>query len=158
MAERIELDVVRGWLDDQRLEYDAVEPPTEDGRKHLWALAVSATFNTLVTQVDAPYNHLTMQVRISVSKAHLETLAAVEVDDRDRFLYDFQITMHQQPIGFALEVAEERKVVQGFIVGINLLEEEIQRAGFFRRLHQIQSAAAVGAKMLQKLHRFQAWP
>lgn len=150
---------VRKWLAQQDVEATQAELDEDEEEAH-WALVfrVPGRYQTLVVHRKVEYTNIAMQTSINVSPDHQEALRKADEDRRDRFIYDLRIKLLETPVGHSLEFSEdEPKICTRAWFGLQLFEENVTRAGFFRRHHQIQSAATLTAVMLQKFERFPEW-
>lgn len=148
-------DDVEGWLSEAGLSYEEVE--LEEGAPYKWGLIVDQNFKALVAERDTRFPHLFIQVAVNVSPPHREALEGVDEDTRDRFLFDLRIALAKLPVGASLRVSDGDPIPTDVVFGYNLMEEPIQRSGFFRRNHQLQQAARLTATMFQKFVRFREW-
>jgi hypothetical protein len=97
-------------------------------------------------------------VSIAVSEEHRELLKTIDADTRDRFLYDMRLRFLNMPVGYRIEFPDDEPEAPTRLTFVyNILDEEPQKSGFFRRSHRLQSAALLGTTMLQKLARFGEW-
>lgn len=162
--EMIEKAEIQRWLDDARLTHrDAEIPKNSDDVQTQWALvAETKPFPILVAQQGEGYSRIVMQATVTVAALHVEALEALDPDDRDRFLHDLRIHLLNMPVGYQLGFKREDESASGvladLVFGYNLFEDPPTRAGFFRRVHQIQTAALLGSELLKKMKRFGRWP
>lgn len=159
MPEPIEQALIEGWLEDAGLGH---EPPTEGGTLEgfVWGLrTVGQPFSTVIAQRDVGRPHLFFQVGIRVADNHAQLLESLSEESLGRFMFDLQIALFQQPLGFNLTMAGENSMVPtGIILGYNMLEDQPHRAGFMRRLHQMQSGAQLTSTFFKKLAHLGDWP
>ncbi|MEX2599724.1 MAG: DUF2299 family protein [Dehalococcoidia bacterium] len=149
---------VETWIQEQGLE---TEPVTLDaGSGYTWALAVRGQpFTMLVAQKAVEHSHLFLQVRITVSEPHAQALRDLPEQKRLLFAHDLRIGLLQQAVGHGIDYAEEDPTMPTSVLfGYNVLEDSLQRAGFFRRNHQMQSAALLAAQYFQKVALLGDWP
>lgn len=157
----IESETVQEWLDRVGVERQTVtEHVAVEEIEVDWAIAFQTAggYTTVVAHPPVDFTRLLMQVELSVSDDHQSVLAELTENTRDRFYHDLRITLLQQPVGHYLDFADEQpRVLKSLIFQLNLFEDPVQMAGFFRRHHQLQSAAKLGAQMVKKLARFEEW-
>lgn len=150
-------EVVTQWLEEEGVEAVDAEIPEEDV---LWAITfrVSGRFQTLVAHRNVEPTDISMQTSLDVAPNHQEALKAASADDRDSFMYDLRVALLQSPVGYTLEFSDDEPEIWTKVwFGLRLFEENVTKAGFFRRHHQLQSAAALAAVMIQKFERFGTW-
>jgi len=149
---------IEAWLDDAGLTYTPVA--LEDDAGLAWALDVRGqAFGTLVAGREIEPRRLQIQVAVDVSEPHRAAVAALDERSREIFLYDLRIAMYRTPVGHWIHFVDETSRLPRQVgVGMSLYEEELQRSGFLRRNHQLQSAAHIIALMFQKVTHMGTWP
>lgn len=156
----VEQDTVVGWLEQQRItEYDTDPGPLEEG--FLWAVTFRPEnrYRVVIGQRHVQWNDLAMQISVTISDDHREGLEALDQDTREMLWYDLRIALLQKPVGYSLDFSgdEENELLAGVNVGYRLLEDNLTKAGFFRRHHQLQSASTLAIQLLKKAIRFGEW-
>lgn len=154
----IEQSQITQWLDAENIPYEPSN--AEEGTRFAWALIMRppGALSTALAARAAPHSDLLMEVTVAVADQHKDILRTLDPDARARFMFDLHLALLGKPTGYSLEVSEDDpSVVSRIIVGHRVLEDPLTRAGFFRRQHQIQSAALLVVTMFQKLDRFRAW-
>lgn len=155
----VEKATVEEWLEIAGFEYgDAVvEAPAADDFR--WALNFAGgNYLTFAAQRDVEPNWVVMQVSVTIADSHLAILRKLSEDVRDRFIFDLRIALLDQPVGQQLRFHDEDpEILAEITIGLHVLEDPLQMSGFFRRNHQLQSAAMLGAQMMRKLARFEDW-
>lgn len=153
----IERETVETWLAQEGLEHEETE--IEEPPGYRWALAFQGqVYQTVVVHPDVDWNHLMMQVSVNISDNHRSTLRELDPDTRDRFMYDLRIALLEKPVGYQLVLDDgEPEILEEMVFGYNLYEDPLQKAGFLRRNHQLQTTALLGVQMIRKLDRFKEW-
>jgi hypothetical protein len=155
----IERALIEGWLADAGLEAQEVELDEEVVDDFAWALMFKGVaFKIVVAHRAVEWNALMMEVSLNVADDHIELLRGLDPDVRDRFMHDLRILLLQQPVGYQLRfLDDEPEILSAFTVGLTAMEEPLQRSGFFRRNHQLQSASLLAVQVIRKLARFGTW-
>lgn len=145
---------VEGWLAGLGLSVDATEVEVDENVE--WGLAFrGGPFLTAVVQPAGHRTYLDLQVAVRVSDDHREALASLGVDDRDMFEFLLREALLSRPVGYNLETTDG--VPSRLVVGLKLFHDSATESGFFRRNHQIQTAATHGALLFRKVERFGPW-
>jgi hypothetical protein len=147
---------IEKWLTDWGITAKEEDPPNESIR---WIVSFQpeSAFRIVVARKAVDYSWLQMETGLTLAEEHRQILVALDEDARDRFMLDFRIKMASMPVGYSLNFSKADTIMEGITIGLNILEDPLLRSGFFRRHHQIQSAAQVAVLMVQKMARFQAW-
>jgi hypothetical protein len=154
----VDQDQIIRWLDEHGVSHE--DAPLEPDSGYRWAIrTVSQPFSTVVAQREVDRPHLFFQVGIGVADEHRAVLDQLDETARGLFLLDLRIALYQQPVGHLIQVDPDDPSTPTVVtIGYNMLEEEPQRAGFFRRLHQMQTAAQLTSTFFKKLAHLGDWP
>lgn len=148
-------DQIVQWVADVGLTTDV---GVDLGEGNRWTVLIEGVpFRVMIARKAFEHMHLRMEAHLEVVPEHREAFLAMSKDEQDRFSFDLKLALLAKPTGHRLE-ADEDGVPSGLVVAYNLFEEPITRGGFFRRVHQIQTTAMVGALYFQKMARFGSWP
>lgn len=80
-------------------------------------------------------------------------------DERETFLYDLRLSLHDRNIGHRVEFSPEAPDDPVSVaIGSNLIEEQATRTGWFERNHMVQNGASLVALMFQRMAHRQCWP
>lgn len=147
---------IEGWLKDWEISFTEEEPANES---YDWVISFkpSPSFRTVVAQKAVDYSWIQLECSLALVDDHLKTLAALDEATREEFMHDFRIQMASLPVGYTISLDEQTGLMTRITLGLNVLEDPLQRAGFFRRHHQIQSAAQIAVLMIQKMARLKGW-
>lgn len=144
----------RAWLTDAGIESEPVEVLPE----FRWGLRTAGhPYGVTIGEKDSEWPTVMMEIRLAVSPQHAEALEAVTEDERDAFVYDLRMALLRQPVGQAIEFDEETGLMARVVLGTQLMEDPITRAGFFRRHHQLQTSGIIVSQLLKRLDRFRSW-
>ena len=149
-------DEVTGWLDDLDVVHEDVEHQNLEG-SFTWAILVHGTpFKLLVAHPTTQANHLVMELSLTLSEDDRTTLAGLDELQRDRFILDLRMDLLRTFVGaeFEMDANGEPNVISRMTFGLNLFEDPLQRAIFFRRMHRLQSAALLGGMWIKRLSQF----
>jgi hypothetical protein len=149
----IDQALVTKWLDQEAIDFaPAVE--LREPEKFAWAILMSpkGLFSSTVAARAVEWSDLSIELNLGIAESHREALSALPPKIRERFLFDLRIALLERPIGHVIELPESPPLVPLRVtIGCRIFEEPITRAGFFRRHHQVQSAALIAATMIQKI-------
>ena len=145
------------WLEQAGVSFEEVELQADTPAD--WAIITEAKpYQVFVAEPSKFDTGLRMELQLGVSDEHRESLAKLAKDDLDRFLFDLRLALLERPVGFNIVRPSEEALPAAVRFAINVLEDPLTKAGFFRRHHQLQTAAMFAATMFQKMHRFHSWP
>ena len=158
MSAPVEQALIAEWLDSMDVEHEAIDLGTDSG--YAWGLrTIAQPFSVVVAQREGDRAHIFLQARIKVSPEHLTVLESIDEHRRALFVTDVHLALFQQPVGFMLGYHEDDSTIPREITfGFNMLEDEPQRSGFFRRHHQVVTAAQLAVTMFKKLALIGTWP
>lgn len=145
------------WLSDLELGVEDIE--ATQGVE--WAIITEPhPFRVVVERPAVEWAQLVMQVNLGISPVHVDPFVALPTENRDGFLIDLRLHLNALPVGHRLifEEKSDPSTLQGVQFLLNLFEEQVTRAGFFRRHHQLQSAGRSASLMFQKLALYERWP
>jgi len=152
----IEQATIEQWLQDAGIESAEIE--AEPASEYAWALGFKAPLDVAAAHKAVEHNHLLMQLTLNVSEEHEAALRALGDEEREDFNFALRIALLERPVGYQLTLAEDNDtVLKQLTFGINVYEDPLQRAGFFRRNHQLQSAALLAAVMVRRLAQLGKW-
>lgn len=157
MTAPVKQDLIHEWLASMDLDYEPVDLDTDSG--YTWGLRTAAKpFGVVVAQREGDWPHIFLQVSVNVSPQHLDVLESMDERARALFVADLNLALFQQPVGFVLAFNEgDPTIPREMTFGLNMLEDDPQRAGFFRRHHQIVTAAQLAVTMFKKLEILGGW-
>lgn len=152
-CEMSDRETIISWLTDWGVGVQDEALPDES---FAWVISLKpeSAFSVTLARKAVDYTWLQMECALNLVQDHRDALTSMDDDSRDKFIFNLRLKMASLPVGYTLIVDENDGILSGIVIGLNILEDPLQRAGFFRRHHQVQSAAQIAAIMVQRMARF----
>ena len=103
--------------------------------------------------------HRGYSATVTIVEDHREALRDLSPDERETFLYDLRLSLHDRHIGHGLTFSPDAPGEPvSVIIGSNLIDEQVTRTAWFERNHMVQDGASLVAVMFQKMAHRSCWP